>query len=151
MSSRGIVTPKEIAALLAERFPDILDIPARDREVVALHTLYLPVPRIANMLGMSAKEADTSIRKYGDMVKDVEDSLRMKILRMSIWRFASTAVSVLMEQSVVADMGVDGAIRSLEKIPKIMETLAEVERSLLTTEKQHKEMDFESFGRSLTS
>jgi len=146
----GIVTPKEIGHLLAERYPDITRVPEREREIIALYTIYLPPPRIAVMLGVSKMEVDGAIRKYGDIVAGVDDSIRMKILRMTIWRFAATAVSALMDQSAAKDMGVKAAIASLEKIPAIMDRLAETEKTLLQTEKQHKEMDFDGFAKSLT-
>jgi len=146
--STPVVTPKEIADILAERIPDIKYVPERDRNIISFHAIHLPPQRIAAMMGITVKEVNESITHYGEIVKDVDESIRMKILRMTVWRFAATAVSHLMQESM-GNMSVDSAIRNLDKVPGIMEKLAQVEKTLMTTEKQHREVDFDGFGKSL--
>ena len=143
----GQITPREIAEELRAQCPDIIKVPERDREVIALHAIYLPAPRIAKMLGLTCEQVVATVASYGDYVKGAGDSLRMKILRMAIWRFAATQVSVLMEATAGATKE---AVANLEKIPKIMEKLAGVEKTLISTERQHKEMNFDDFGQSLS-
>jgi hypothetical protein len=145
----GVLTPKEVAELLSVHALALAGLPARDKEIIALHAIYVPNPRIVKMLGVDKETVSSVVVNFGHVVKDVPDSIRMKILRMTIWRFAAAAVSALMDPSSLDNLDADSALKSLDKIPGIMERLAQVEKTLIDTEKQHKEMNFSEFGKSL--
>jgi hypothetical protein len=142
----GQITPKEIANELLIQCPDIIKVPEREREILALHAIYIPPARIAKMLGLKLEDVMSAVRDYGTVVSMVGDALRMKIMRMSVWRFAATQVSILMDADTSTPKE---AIANLEKIPRIMEQLADAEKSLIAVEKEHKEMNWDDFGKSL--
>ena len=145
----SVITPKEISDILMERLPNLKHVPERDRNIIAYYAIHLPPQRIAAMMGIPVSEVNESVSRYGAVVKDVDESIRMKILRMVVWRFAATSVSFLMEASMGKGMSIDSAIRNLDRVPGIMEKLAQTEKTLMTAEKQHKEIDFDGFGKSL--
>jgi hypothetical protein len=144
--SGGLMTPKEIAAELAKVKPDVAGIPEWEREIIALHAIYTPIARIAKMLSYDEKMVAEAVARYSSFVEDIGDAMRMKVMRMIVWRFAATQVSVLMD---TVSTNPQTAVKMLSQIPKILDQLADAEKKLLSAEKEHKEINFDDFGKSL--